>query len=165
MTDTLAPMLADKVLRAADRVVACLDGLSDEEAAWQPPAPDANSVASIVGHVLSNLEENTFSVIAGQPSTRDRATEFDPASVVALRARWADVRPGLAAVLAHLTDDDLQRYCQHPRRGAITVAEMLVVMRGHIGEHEGQAALTRDMVVAERLRGRPSRRRWDGGNR
>ena len=139
------------MLRAADRVIACLDGLSGEEAAWRPDAPNANSVATIVSHVLANLEENVFSVIGGNPSARDRVNEFDDAvSPAALQERWAQLRPRVDQALRALNDSDLLRQCQHPRRGAVTVGEMLVVIRGHLGEHEGQSALTRDMAIARR---------------
>jgi uncharacterized damage-inducible protein DinB len=154
---TLAGLFADKILRCLDRIVALLDGLDDDAASWRPAA-GANSLAGIANHMLANAEENVLGVIAGGRARelRDRSGEFAPESAAAVRERWEELRPQLAAALAKRTDDRLHDPCEHPRRGAITVAEMLVVLLRHAGEHEGEAMLTRSLLAGwDASRGAP----------
>jgi uncharacterized damage-inducible protein DinB len=143
----LSQIYADRIVRAVDRVVGCLEGLSDEEAGWQPGGEGTNSVAGIANHVLANEEENALRVLAGLPAERDRTEEFGPATAAAVAERWAALRPKLVAALEGLDDSALYRKVSHPRRGEILAGELLMVMRGHAGEHEGEAALTRKLAI------------------
>lgn len=147
MTAVIASLFADKILRASDRLTATLDGL-DEERASTVPREAANCLAAIVNHALANLEDNVLSVIAGGPPSRDRDSEFSPAGgPLALQQRWMLLRPRVAASLDTIDDERLYRLVHHSRRGDITVAEVLMVVLRHLGEHEGEAALTRSLVA------------------
>jgi hypothetical protein len=149
----LSRTYADKIVRAVERVVACLEGLSEDEAAWRPEVEGSNSVAGIANHVLANVEENALRVLAGLPAERDRIFEFALASAAEAIERWAKFRPQLVAALAALNDAALYRTVSHPRRGEILAGELLMVMRGHVGEHEGEAALTRKLAIEAAKRG------------
>jgi len=147
MTSVVASLFADKILRAAERLVGCLDGLDDVAASAVPHA-GANSIAGIVNHALSNIEDNVLSVIGGNPPSRDRSIEFDPdGGPIGVVERWALLQPRIAAVLDATDDPALCRLVYHDRRGEITVAETLMVILRHLGEHEGEAMLTRSLVA------------------
>ena len=50
--------------------------VSTQELHWNPPAPDANSIAVLLVHTMANIEENVLAVVAGEPMNRDRDAEF-----------------------------------------------------------------------------------------
>ena len=142
------------IVGSLDRLVALLDGLSADELDWRPPAPEANSLYTLAIHTLGNAEENLLETLGGQPIGRDRAGEFaargDEAPVT---ARWAALRPRLAETLAALPPGALDSTYQHPRRGAISGRDILLVVARHAAEHLGQAELTRDLLRATRTDG------------
>ena len=134
-----------------DRLLATLDGLSEEQLNWRPPAPNTNSLYALATHTIGNVEENLLGVLAGQSVQRDRDAEFvaSGASVAALRERWATLRGRVEAALANLPDGALDRDgYQHPRRGALSGRAVLLLVARHAAEHTGQAELTRDLLQA-----------------
>ena len=148
--------------RSVDRIVGCLDGLDADAAGWRPPAPDANSLLGIAAHVLGNVEENILGVVAGQLVDRQREGEFadDHHSVEAVRERWRSLRPRVHAALVSLPASEMESRRMHPRRGELSVREVLLVAVRHAAEHMGQAELTRDLLRAEMARSAPT----EGGN-
>src|SRR3990170_727275 len=77
--------------RSLDRLCSTIDGLSEAQLNWKPPAPEANSIYVIATHVLGNAEAWVLGIACGQPIDRDRPAEFraagpDAAPIVA-RAR------------------------------------------------------------------------------
>jgi DinB superfamily len=135
-----------------ERIVACVDGLSDDELNWRPPAPATNSVGAIVLHALANAEENVLGTLCGQAVARDRENEFAPAelSPAAIQARAETVQTRVREALAGLTPEDLTRECHHPRRGTLSGREVLLIAARHAAEHVGQAELTRDLLRSAR---------------
>jgi len=147
------------VCRSLDRIVQCLDGLTERERNWCPPAPSANSLYAIAVHSLANAEENILSVLCWQPLARLRGDE-EHESEWAVRAttanhdcvpkRWTELRLRLETALSSLDPAELDRERPHPRRGSITGREVLYVVARHTAEHQGQAELTRDLIIAQR---------------
>ncbi|MEX1103184.1 MAG: DinB family protein [Dehalococcoidia bacterium] len=134
-----------------DRLVDLAGGCAPEVAAWAPPAPGANSVLALANHTLANAEENLLGLVLGERVARDREAEFDPgAGPDGLRVRWQALRPALEAGLRTLRDDRMGAPLSHPRRGEITVREVLLVLARHAAEHLGQVELTRDLAHAHR---------------
>lgn len=142
------------IASSLDRLVALLDRLDAANLDWRPPAPETNSLLALATHTLGNAEENLLETLGGQPIGRDRAGEFAArdGSAAAVAARWTALRPRLAAALAGLPAGALDAPRPHPRRGAITGREVLIVVARHAAEHLGQAALTRDLLRAARDR-------------
>lgn len=138
------------IASALDRLIALLDGLGEGELNWQPPAAGANSLLALATHTLANAEENLLGTLGGQPVGRDHAAEFAAraSSPAAIAARWRELRPRLAELLAHLPDAALTAPVQHPRRGVVTGRDILIVVARHAAEHLGQAELTRDLLRA-----------------
>ncbi len=57
------------------RVGHCLGQLNDDEVWWQP-APEVNSIGTIICHLCGNLRQWFVHGIAGEPDVRDRQAEF-----------------------------------------------------------------------------------------
>ena len=145
--------------RSLGRIVGCLDGLDYAEQRWRPAAPNTNSLLSIAWHALANAEENILLLLGGQPAQRDHAIEFDDARLTAadVQKRWRELEPLLDDALRNLPDSALSAGVNHPRRGDVTVFEVLVVALRHAAEHMGQAELTRDLARARRVSDTPER--------
>lgn len=140
------------IASSLDRLVACLDGLDVECLNWRPSAADTNSLYALVTHTLGNAEENILEVLCGQAVGRDRAREFatQGADPILVSARWQDLRSRLEAGLTQLPSGGLDVTYTHPRRGALTGREILIVVARHAAEHLGQAELTRDLLPTSR---------------
>lgn len=137
--------------RSIDRLLGVLGDLPDEVARrWKPPVPDANSVRTLVTHVLGNLECNLVGVAGGRRVERDRPAEFSETPLTAADAGlpWADLRDAVRATVERLDWRALQEHVMHDHRGVITRLEVLVIVARHAAEHLGQAELTRDLYLA-----------------
>lgn len=146
MQDDVA-VFAGPILRTVDRIVAALDGLTEEQAAWRP-AVAANSIAMIATHMLGNLEEVVLGVLCGGRPARDRDAEFErPQTVHELRERWPRLRQEIEDALGALPPDALGLPYQHPRRGTLSGTALLLTVARHASEHQGHAELTRDLVL------------------
>lgn len=142
-----------KTVSMVDQLMACLDGLTETELNWRP-AENTNSLFILATHLLGNLEENIFGVLGGQTVQRDRDAEFvsQGNAVEPLRQRWQTLQQRAAAVLAQLSQAELTRERPHPRRGQIKGREVCWAVALHAAEHMGQAALTRDLILAARAK-------------
>ncbi len=136
-------------LRECDRVLAALDGLSREQANWRP-VEGANSIAVLATHMPANIREVLLGVVMGQPVVRDREAEFESGDrdPEALQSSWVALRTEVIAAFEPLSSAALDDLREHPRRGAIPVREILLVVARHAAEHAGQAELTRQLVLA-----------------
>jgi len=144
-----------KIASSMSRLLATLDGLRTAQLDWRPPAPGANSLAALAAHVLANLEENIAGVVLGHTILRAREDEFanPQRDLQALERRWSEVRERCEAGLRQLAATELVALRDHPRRGRVTVREVLLVVARHVEQHKGQAELTRDLLLATRLAG------------
>jgi DinB family protein len=136
--------------RVVDRLVEILDGLTEAELNWHPPAPETNSLFVLATHTIANTEDNILATLCGEPLRRERAAEFQAYGTTfePLRQRWAFLRRRIEAALADLPPSALDGMRQHPRRGPVTAREILLVVARHAAEHLGQAELTRDLMRA-----------------
>ncbi len=140
-----------KIASSLDRLLDTLDGLDEAQVNWRPPAPNANSLYALATHTMGNVEENLLGVLAGRPVARDRDGEFraSGATTGVLRERWATLQSRIPEALADLPPGALDRQdYRHPRRGAISGREALLIVARHAAEHTGQAGLTRDLLLA-----------------
>ena len=143
------------IVRSVDGIIACLDDLNEEDLNWRP-LDNANSLYVLPNHIMSNMEETILEILCGQgPSKRTREADFKVtgSSVEPVRQKWQELQKRIAANLAGLPPDALDKEYQHPRRGKITGRDILIIVARHAAEHMGQAQLTRDMLF--KVRGRP----------
>ena len=133
-----------------DDLVRSLDGLTAEQLNWRPAAADTNSLYAIVSHVLGNAEENVLKTVCGLPVARSRDAELAARGDTwePLRDRWRELRARIEAALAALPEGDLDGKRLHPRRGALTGREVLLVVARHAAEHWSEAQLTRNLLRA-----------------
>jgi hypothetical protein len=133
-------------IRAVDRTVACLDGLTEREADWQP-APEASSLRMLAVHSMANAEENIVAVFAGEQVRRRRDAEFTTRDALPeILSRWRGLRKKLGQMLEAASPDELGRPRTHPRRGTLLGREVLLVAATHAAEHMAHAELTRQLI-------------------
>lgn len=139
------------ICRSIERVTDAAEGLGTERLDWRPPAEGANSLYAIAVHVLANARENLLGTLCGHAiPERTREAEFAASggSAASLREEWLALRDELEAALGSLDPHALDRVYTHPRRGAVTGRQILLVVARHTAEHAGQAELTRDLALA-----------------
>jgi hypothetical protein len=139
------------IANSLDRLVTLVGEHDEAGLNRRPPAPDANSLYALATHTLGNAEENILQTLCGRPVARQREAEFAArGDSAAVAERWRALRDELTEAMAALTPADLDRERAHPRRGALTGREVLLVVARHAAEHLGQAELTRDLLLATR---------------
>lgn len=151
MTSKVAALMWPYAARSIERLlaVAC-DELDEAGRAWRPDAPEANSVLSIVNHMISNAEDNLLGTVAGLDVTYNRQADFDTPETdpAAIRARWTRIAASFETALPTLDDARLFEDVPHPRRGTVTRFDVLVVVTRHAAEHLAHAEVTRDLYRA-----------------
>ena len=124
-----------------------LTGTLPIELLARPPVAGEWSALQCLQHLL-NTESQLFPVrlralLAGQDFTDfdpGQATATPPSSTPAqLAAAFADAREANLALLAQVTDEDLERTVQHPKLGTVTLAQLLQTWAGHDLMHTVQA--------------------------
>lgn len=144
-----AAVFCHYILSSLDRLLQCLEGLSEEQLSWHSLAPNTNSLYALTVHTLGNAEENLLHTLYDQPSPRNREQEFlaKGQTTDELVTHWRDLRERLQRALLNLTPERLKQEHVHPRRGHITGLDILIVVARHCAEHLGQAELTRDLLL------------------
>ena len=131
-------------------VVGCLDGLTDAEINWRPPAKDANSLLVLATHTLGAAEDHVVRQLGGQDIARVRASEFTVSGrAEPIRARLDEVIARITGVLDGLDPAELDRERATPG-GSTTGREVLLWAVVHASQHHGVAQLTRDLVLGAR---------------
>lgn len=139
------------IASSLDRLVGLAADLGEPGMYWQPPAPNANSIAVLVVHTLGNAEENILETLCGQTVGRNRTAEFEIASISVqqLQDQWFSIRLDMETALMQLSASELDREHLHPRRGMLPGRDILIVVARHAAEHLGQAELTRDLWLVQ----------------
>jgi len=136
--------------RSIESLVRLFEDLDVSGRTWTPPAPDANSVAALVNHTVSNAEDNLLGTVAGTAVAYERQADFDrpEAEPARVRARWHAVRDAFVRRIPDLDDAAVLERVSHPRRGEVTRYEAMLVVARHAAEHLAHAELTRDLYRA-----------------
>lgn len=139
------------------RVARTVEGLSEAELNWRPPAPDANSVFVIASHIVGNLEAWVLGIVCGEDVGRDREAEFaaagaDASSLVeraeGLSERFERALGRLpAGALDELLAPDAGLWGNEPP-AEISRRRVLGSTIVHISGHMGHLEITRDLAVA-----------------
>jgi hypothetical protein len=140
----------DDLLWLLRHTVETLDGLTDEELNWRPPAKDANSLLVLATHTLGAAEAHVLELLAGRQIGRVRSREFAvTGDARPVRARLDDVIDRLTATLDGLDPVELDRERPTPG-GSSTGREVLLWAVMHASQHHGVAQLTRDLILGAR---------------
>jgi hypothetical protein len=132
--------------RAYAALRALVEGLDDDALAWRP-APGATPIANVVLHVLGATRAS-FTVAIGAPEERDREAEFTaaPLSSAELVERIDAAGRELDRFGLRLTTADLVATRPRPARTQTwTGLQVLLNAYGHVTEHMGHVALTRQI--------------------
>jgi hypothetical protein len=151
MANAEAKMYADAIIGKIDRIVACLDGRTDEEISRTPPVPNANSLRVLAVHTMGNVEEAIFEILHGQPVNRDRDAEFSATARTAddVRNQWNELHPRVREAIESMDETQLGAKYDDHRRGPNTGRGLLLLTATHASEHVGHAELTRDWIDAD----------------
>ncbi|MBN9387467.1 MAG: DinB family protein [Chloroflexi bacterium] len=142
------------IINSIEGVMKCLDGFDEQQLNWRPPAAESNSLYVIANHVLQNSQENLLKILGGQATSelpikgisREEIFSAQGNSPQLLYKEWQVLKQEIIRQLNGLSDKELNREIEHPRRGCITVHDILLAVTSHMAEHLGHAELTRDMV-------------------
>ncbi len=137
-------------------VSTALDGMSEEQLNWRPPAPETNSAYVIAAHMQGAVRGWVLGIACGQPVERDRPAEFaapgtDAADLIASGERLADeIDAALGALTAANLDRRMlpdQSHWGPSEAQEITVREALERAADHAATHVGHVELTRDLAL------------------
>lgn len=144
--------------RSVDRILLCLDGLSEDDLNWRP-LDSANSLYVLATHMMGNIEANVLGVLCHERIVRQRDDEFRARGSAAgpLQGKWRALQDTVSSHLAQLPPRALDREYEHPRRGRITGRDLLITTARHAAEHVGHAELTRDLLFTAQGRELPKR--------
>ncbi len=132
-----------------DRLMACFDGLSDDQVNWKP-LDNASTLYFLAAHTMSVINNNVLGTVCGKNVSRTREAEWmalgkSPAPLI---KAWADLKNDITAAIAGLPANAVAQDYPHPKRGSIPGREVLISAVRHSAEHMAHAELTRDLVKA-----------------
>lgn len=142
------------VNRALDGMCAIVRELGDDLANRKPSLEGANSPFALLTHCVGVLDYWSGHLVAGRPSTRDRAAEFAATGpVAALLSEVEAARARLAEDL-HSAEFDAPLRSSPPAdfKGPdrqLTRGAALMHVFEELAQHHGQMELTRDVILAE----------------
>ena len=139
------------------RVARTVEGLSESELNWCPPAPDANSAFVIATHMIANMEAWVLGIVCGEHVSRNRESEFAAAGANATplveateglseRIELALGRLPPGALDKLLTPDPTLWGTGPPSE--ISARRALVGAIVHNAGHIGHLEITRDLAVS-----------------
>ncbi len=139
------------------RVLACLEGLSEEQLNRRPPADGANSAYVIAAHTLGNARAWVLGIACGQRIGRDRPGEFRSAGryaelAAATRGLSGEIEAGLAALPPSSLEPRVvpsQELWGEGEVREVSVRQALMGVVEHASIHLGQLQVTRDLALRE----------------
>ena len=149
----------DSSIRARlERVVACLDGLSEAQLNWRPTVDEGNSPYALAAHTMGNARAWVLGIACGRDIARDRPGEFAATGVDAARLRddLALLSGDIAEALATLEPARLDHRMAPPQvlRGGtstheISIRDALIQVVEHASLHLGHLELTCDLALQQ----------------
>lgn len=139
--------------RTIDAMVRAVSGLDDEGINTRPDLNGANSPFILVTHALAAARFWTEHVVLGEPSNRDRASEFEASGTTAeliaachaAKARLAERAPAFA----HATSLQGEGVTRIPIAREWTVGAVLMHTYEELAQHLGHLEITVDLLTAE----------------
>ncbi len=143
--------------RLFEKLSSSLDGLSEAELNYKPPAPESNSIFVIATHMMGNARAWILGICCGAPIERDRPAEFRASGgdakplIDGARKLFSEIETSLRA-LDPASLDDL-REARQKLWGAgtaepVTGREAITHVVMHWADHMGQIGLTKDLARA-----------------
>jgi uncharacterized damage-inducible protein DinB len=140
-----------------ERVLACLEGLSEAQLNWRPPIEGANSAYVIAAHTVGNARAWVLGIACGQDTGRDRPAEFRAAGGYAqLADETQKLLREIEAALAGLGPSALERRVVPSQElfgegevREVSVRQALIAVVEHASIHLGELHVTRDLALRE----------------
>ena len=145
--EAVVATVADLYRAVHDDLRGAVRGL-DEAALYWKPAPDANSIATLVVHTLGS-EAEVLRTVRAVKGERDRDSEFrtEAETESSLLRRLDDGDALLAELTAGITSEDLAAVRHRGERLPQTGLYWLVSNYGHAREHLAHVELTKQMYA------------------
>jgi uncharacterized damage-inducible protein DinB len=147
-----------ELCRLFDRLCKSVEGLSEAQLNWRPPAAQTNSIYAIATHTLGNARAWILGICCGAPIERDRPAEFRAAGseaapiIASARALLAEIEDALRSLppesLGELREPRQQLWGAGTAE-AVTGREAILHVIEHYATHLGQIEITRDLVLAD----------------
>jgi DinB family protein len=129
---------------AHGEVLQAVDGLARPEEPM--PGYEGWSRQDLIAHlstIETRLQEQIRSAVKGVPWAAEDVNDFNAREVAArrgwplaqLRSEVASQAAASQALLASMSESDLDKPFDHPRRGRITVADLWQIIPTHINNH------------------------------
>jgi hypothetical protein len=140
-----------------ERVLACLEGLSEAQLNWRPPTEGANSTYVIAAHTVGNARAFVLGIACGQDMGRDRPAEFRASGSYAQMAdETHKLSQEIEAALGGVDASALERRFVPSKElwgegeaFEISVRQALVGVIEHASIHLGELHVTRDLALRE----------------
>src|SRR5579884_2144022 len=134
-------------------ILAALQGLSDEQANWRPPADPTNSMYAITAHIIGSTGRWLTKNVAQQEDNSDREAEFRSSGPIApLRERLKDATANARKLLTSLPESEFgapRRFMMGGQQMEWPVRQCVLHVIEHLGTHLGHLQLTRQLVEME----------------
>ncbi len=140
-----------------ERVLAGLEGLSEDQLNRRPPTEGANSAYVIAAHTVGNARVWVLGIACGREMGRDRPAEFRASGAYAQLAEETQELLGeIEAALSALDASALERrvmpsheLCGEGEPREISVRQALIEVVEHASIHLGELHVTRDLALQE----------------
>lgn len=143
--DLTTPAILDLFRPVHDKIREALVGLGPAALNWRP-GPETNSIGALVQHIVTT-EQNNVARITGAASERiswDSQHLFEQTELLQMLDR-ADAF--LDEMAQTIPAESLAMEVTHPHRGPSTALVLLLQTYGHVYEHFGHLALTRQLCL------------------
>jgi|SRR5271167_3072901 len=155
MPETVADLFLafshDRLQLLASRIVDCVGRLSNEQV-WARGSADENSIGNLVLHLCGNVQQWIVSGVGGEPSVRDRDSEFAARGGNAreLQRRLETTLEKAAKVIRAVPASRLLEKItvQNQRK---TLLEVIYTAVEHFAQHTGQIIFATKMLTGSDL--------------
>jgi uncharacterized damage-inducible protein DinB len=135
-----------------ERILLCINKLS-EEALWQKPNSQSNSVGNLTLHLCGNIRQYIYSTLAENNDDRNRSTEFLDSSKISsnkLKIKIQETIENAIYIIRNLDDSKLQE--QYSVQGFnLSGTGIILHVVEHLSYHTGQIALLCKLQTNEDL--------------
>ena len=153
MPDPLLTSARDALRRSREDMRGAIDGLPPEALNWRPAGDDTNSIAAMANHALRSTRHWLCVAVDAPLPDRDRPTEFehtarDAAELIAFVDATFEDCLSLVDKSREVDWAALRKHWDPGRDIELFPAWALLHALGHLREHVGQMALTRQLWEA-----------------
>jgi uncharacterized damage-inducible protein DinB len=142
--------LASLFRRDLARLSKQIDAFTNDDALWQTVPGVLNAAGNLALHIEGNLREFVGRQLGNLPYQRNRALEFSAKGLSRdeLGARLVELRQSIPAVIAELSEEQLEReYPEVVLEAPMTTREFLIHLYGHLNWHLGQVDYLRRILA------------------